>query len=192
MFKTLLASLLILAMAGAAQAQTAPWDTNVITLQLPTQCMDDSPIANCPIIAIRIEEAPSATGAWRALVTLPTVGTVYNHVGVSAGQHCYRAFIDSTAGRTSDPSNISCRTNTRPPSPPKPAVITVAAIEAYIPVKRPGYWAMGDQIGTARLGAECDSGQNYGNGFYALKHPKTDVTYYIGRKPRAPVASRCA
>lgn len=176
---------------GVAHAQAAPWDTNQISWALPTTCTTGEAIAACPLTGIRLEESATVTGTYRTVATLAATSTTYTHVGVSAGPHCYRAFALSAIG-DSVASNVQCKTNVKPVGPPNPPVLTVVDASAYVPVKRAWGYAMADQIGTARIGAECDETQSFGGGFYALKHPKTDVAYYIGRKARAVVASRCA
>lgn len=117
--------LLLLAMCVKAEAQTA-WDTNILNWVAPTQCVDNTPITNCPVTGYRIEQSATATGTFTTLISVGTVLT-YSHTGVSAGQHCYRLIALSNSGN-SDPSNVACRTNVRPPSPPQPPVLTIAAL----------------------------------------------------------------
>lgn len=121
------ALLLLTCIAGIAQAQTQPWDTNVISWVAPTQCSTGEPVSACPVTGYRLEQSPTATGAYTTVATVAATASTYSHTGVTAGQHCYRAFSNSANGDSSA-SNVVCKTNVKPVGPPNPPVLTIAAV----------------------------------------------------------------
>jgi hypothetical protein len=126
----------LLCIAGVAQAQT--WDTNTLTWQAPTTCTSGVPISNCPVTMYRVERSATATGAYASVGT--STSLTYTHLSAAAGQNCYRVIAVAATGE-SDPSNVACKTNTRPagpPSPPTNLTVTVAVVwnSTFVPVMR--------------------------------------------------------
>lgn len=169
--------LLALLLSSAAMAQQA-WDTNVISWTNPTTCTTGEPIAQCPITAVRVEESATTTGTFRAVATLPTIGSTYTHVGVTAGQHCYRIIVDSGKG-PSGPSNVACKTNVKPVGPPNPPTNLVVVDPVAYSVK-PDYqhfaFLRGAKYGKAVKGAACDETRVTSDGYYAIERPRSAVT----------------
>lgn len=120
-----------------AQAQV-PWDTNSVNWVAPTTCSTGEPITACPVTGYRIERAASSSGTFAAVGASQTVS--FTHTGAAAGTNCYRVIAQSANG-DSGPSNVACKTNTRPAGPPNPptgVTLTVAVVwnVPYTPVFR--------------------------------------------------------
>lgn len=206
--QTLALAILLMVAATLAQAQT--WDTNTLNWVAPTECVDNTPVSNCPVTGYRVERSATATGTFTTLATLGVVLT-YNHTGASAGQNCYRVIALSNSGN-SDPSVVACKTNVRPPSPPKPPVLTIAALAGLeIPLdsldgfKRtvaytvtsngPGVLAAFCKISTPSVQDNVFTyrGQSYCRPLAA--HPRTGVpncAFVKGVAPETAVAAPCA
>lgn len=171
--------LLLVGVFKAANAQTPqPWDTTVISWKNPTICADGRPITACQIISLRVEESATATGTFRTLATLPTLGTSYAHVGASAGQHCYQIRAES-AGGVGVPSNVTCRTNVQPPGIPGPPTNLVVVEPIAFNVKADfGKFAFvrGTRAGKAKIGASCDESRVTLDGYAVISSPRTAVT----------------
>jgi hypothetical protein len=120
-----------------AHAQTA-WDTNSIAWFAPTTCTTGEPVTACPVTAYRIERAASSSGTFASVGTSQTLA--FTHTGAAAGTNCYRVIAQSANG-DSGPSNVACKTNTRPSGPPNPptgVAFTTAVVwnVPYTPVFR--------------------------------------------------------
>ena len=164
----LISALLLVSLFGSfVQAQTA-WDSNVVTLAQPSTCQDGRPASNCPVTGYRIERSASASGTFAALATIQ--GNTYTHTGAAEGSNCYRAFALSATGE-SGVSNVQCKTNTRPASPPSPPVLTVSAPTAYL--VKPNFQKFAFERGAkypgkVKVGAACDADRSVGGGFYVV------------------------
>lgn len=159
--------LFLTCIAGIARAQAA-WDTNVINITPATTCSTGEPISACPITGHRIEHSATSTGTFTVLTT--TTGTTYSHTGVTAGQHCYRSIALSANG-DAGPSNVVCKTNTRPAGPPNPDVLTVTSPVAFnvVPNLQRFTFERGERYaGRVRIGAACDERRTTGGGYYVI------------------------
>lgn len=160
----------LLCVAGISQAQTQPWDTNIVSFTAPTTCTTGEPVSACPVTGYRLERSASTTGTFATLAALPATATGYTHNGVTAGQNCYRVIALSANG-DSGPSNVGCKTNTKPVGPPNPPVLTVSAPTAYN--VRPNLQRFVFERGTkyegfVKTGAACDESRTTGEGFYVV------------------------
>jgi hypothetical protein len=121
-----------LCIAGIAQAQQA-WDTNLVSWEAPTLCVNGLPVSQCPVTGYRVERAPSSSGTFAQVGT--STGLTFTHTGAAAGVNCYRIIALSVTGN-SGPSMVACKTNTAPipPSPPQPpGNVRVAELVAGVP-----------------------------------------------------------
>lgn len=176
-----------LCVAGLARAGTLTW-----TWQNATTFEDNSPLLPADITQTRIEYGTcsgTAFGTKMGEVINAGNGITVSKTGVPAGTYCSRAFT-TAKGKESLASNVTSSLIDQ--SNPKPPVLATVATAAFVPVynKMWNYWAMADQVGTVKLGTECNQDVSYGNGFYALKDPK-DVTYYHGKRARKVIAAQC-
>lgn len=166
-----------LCIVGIARAQAAqPWDTNILSWVLPSACSSGEPISACPLTGIRVEEATSATGAYRTLATLGANATTYTHSSATAGPHYYRVFALSANGE-SLPSNVATKTNVKPVGPPNPPVLKAIDAVAYN-VKADFLhfaYVRGSKAGAVKLGAACDESRQTSDGYTVISR-LTQVT----------------
>ena len=148
--------------ASIAKAQA--WDQNVLTATPPTTCTTGEPVSACPVTGYRFERSATATGAFTTLVT--QTAPVYTHTVTAAGQTCYRVIATSAAG-DSAPSNVVCKTNTRPAGPPNPPTLTVTAPTAFNIRADFQHFAFvkSTRWGTAKIGAACDESRCVDGGY---------------------------
>lgn len=202
--------LLIVLLCGWGLAEAQTWDTNKLDWVAPTQCTTGEPVSACPVTGYRVERSATATGTYTTLATLGNVLT-YTHTGAAAGQNCYRVIALSASGN-SDPSNVSCKTNTKPAGPPNPPVLTIAALAGLdIPLdsldgfKRtvaytitsngPGVLAAFCKLGTPSIE---DNVFTYRTQAYCkplANHPRTgapNCSFVKGVSADTPVAAPCA
>lgn len=138
--------------ASPAMAQQA-WDTNVLNWQAPTTCTSGVPISNCPVTQYRVERSATATGAYAAVGTSTTL--TYTHLAAVAGQNCYRVIAVAATGE-SDPSNVACKTNTRPAGPPSPPTNLVVVATTVFNLRQNGRDVLvGAAVGTVALNTAC-------------------------------------
>ena len=144
----------LLCVAGVAQSQTQPWDTNIATWVAPTTCSTGEPITACPVTGYRVERAPSTNGTYATIASAVT-GLTYTHAGVTAGQHCYRIIAQSNAG-DSVPSNVVCKTNVRPAGPPSPPTNLRVVETVVYNLRQSGRDVLlGSAVGSVPLATAC-------------------------------------
>jgi len=182
-------ALALLAMCAVGIAKAGTLNITVIPA---TQYEDGTALSVTDITQTRVEYgscAGAAFGTKAGEYVIAGNGTTGSKTGLAPGTYCQRAYT-TAKGKESGASNVV--TATIDQSPPRPPTISATATAALVPIynKRYDYWAMGDQVGTVKIGAECDASQSFGNNYYAVKDPKA-VTYYAGRRPRAVVAVKC-
>jgi hypothetical protein len=186
-FITLLLSTLL---SASAFAGTINW-----TLTMPTQYEDNTPLLVTDITQSRIEYAtclgvaPNQTfGTKLGEVVTPSNATAVSKSGLTAGDYCTRGYV-TAKGIESLVSNLVVKTLSQ--AGPKPPVLA-ATVSLAMTVKHTDHgWDMVQNVGDTIIGAECDAAQSFGQGFYALKNPKTDVHYYSGQRPRKTIAAQC-
>ncbi len=155
-------TLLLLTVAVVAQGQA--WDQNVLTATPPTTCTTGEPVSACPVTGYRFERSATATGTFTRVIE--QTGPVYTHTVTASGQNCYRVIATSANG-DSLPSNVVCKTNTRPVGPPSAPTLTVTAPTAFniradfqhFAFVKSTYW------GRATVGAACDEDRCVGDGY---------------------------
>lgn len=179
--------LALLLFGGTALAATLS-----ATLQHATTYEDGTPLAVADITQSRVEYGTcvgAAFGTKAGEWVIAGNATTGSKSGIAPGTYCTRAYT-TAKGVESLASNVVAKTINQPA--PNPPVLAVTATAAFVPVfnKTWNYWAMADQVGTVKLGTECNPDVSYGNGFFALKDPKA-VTYYHGKKLRKVVAAQC-
>ena len=159
-------TILLLVVATVARGQA--WDQNVLTATPPTTCTTGEPVSACPITGYRFERSATTTGTFTAIVT--QTGPVYTHTVTASGQNCYRVIVTSANG-DSAPSNVVCKTNTRPVGPPNPPSLTVTAPTAYNVrpnLQRFAFERGSKYPGVVRVGAACDESRTVGDGYYVV------------------------
>lgn len=180
-------ALLALFLSGTAYGQA--WDTNVIRFTLPTTCTTGEPISACPITGVRIERSATTNGTYTTVGTAAANATSYTHTGAAAGQNCYRAIVLSNGGN-SDPSNVLCKTNTRPVGPPNPAVLTIIEANVFDLKRVNGENYLSRHVGTAVVGSPAYRRYTVANGTGWCQVLRSKVTHH---KPSSGVlVARCA
>jgi hypothetical protein len=156
--QTLVALLFVSLLGSFVQAQTVPWNTNIVNLVPPTTCSTGEPITACPILEYIYERAPSPNSTYVEIGR--STATSFTHSNVAAGNNCYRAKVVATTG-TSVPSNVACKTNTAPVGPPNPPVISIAVVAGDVrtPIfsvagTAPNY-TVGTYFGSLPVGSPC-------------------------------------
>ena len=152
--------------ASIAKAQA--WDQNVLTATPPTTCTTGEPVSACPVTGYRFERSATATGTFTRVIE--QTGPVYTHTVTASGQNCYRVIVTSANG-DSAPSNVVCKTNTRPVGPPNPPSLTVTSPTAYTVrpnLQRFAFERGSKYPGVVRVGAACDESRTVGDGYYVV------------------------
>lgn len=108
-------------------AATAHAGNLTLSWALPTTCLDDSPLVNCPTTGFEVNEGTSATGAFspKETVSATTTSKVYTF---APGVHCM-SLRTLSGSQKSDESLRACATvPSLPPKAPQgiTVVITVA------------------------------------------------------------------
>jgi hypothetical protein len=96
-------------------AQAPAWNVNPIQWTAPTQCVDGTPITNCPVASYQIERSDTPTGTYVLAGTSTT--TSFTHTVTVGGQSCYRVRAVATHGTSDLSLPPYCKTNTAPPPP---------------------------------------------------------------------------
>lgn len=143
------------------------WDMNLVSWDAPQKCADGTPIAQCVVTSYKIERSATSTGTFAEVGTVNANAVSFIHSGAAEGQNCYR-IIAMVKAKPSDPSNVSCRTNTRPDKPSEPPRnLTVTGVTAYnIRVDYSKFaFVKGSKWGTATKGAACDESRCIEGGY---------------------------
>ena len=117
-------ALLILALSAfAAQAATVE-----LAYTLPTERIDDSPLAVADVQRVEVKRAATCDGVFATVATVaPTALTV--SVTTPPGDYCFRVVVFDKLGQAAAPSNTKTVTVPAPPPAPKPATLDSAAVK---------------------------------------------------------------
>lgn len=154
-------AILALLLSGTAFGQGQPWDTNIISWTAPTTNTDGTALTN--LSGYRIERGASATGSFASIGT--STVTTYTHTGAAAGQNCYRVIAMASNGQESIPSNVACKTNTRPATIPNPPTNLRFTDAVAFDLRREGSrWYLSRHVATVKPSAVPVSRYTVANG----------------------------
>jgi hypothetical protein len=141
----------LLALALLPTLGYAQWNVNDVTWVAPTQCVDGTPITNCPVVSYQVERSNTATGTYVLAGTSTSLS--FRHTVAVAGPTCYTVRSVS-AGGASDPSSPpTCVTNVAPPPPvPNPPTDVRVRTLAVVTAGAPAFSVLGTTAATFRVG----------------------------------------
>lgn len=194
--------LLLVVLSAPAMAQTRTTNCNAATpnnaicveSDAVTVYSDGTPIASAVAVTYRLERRIGTTGTWTAVAT--QASPQFYLTNLAPGTYYFRSYAIAS-GAESVASNIANRdaTSITPGAPvirvtkvtissDKAPVYDVLLDESDFTAKR------GRQVGSVRVGLQCDADRTTGDGYYALVQPARATLTKTSRS--VALVARCA
>jgi hypothetical protein len=167
-----------------------------LTWTAPTQCVDGTPISNCPLTGYTIHYG-TIPGADVTACTAAIATTVKNFnfpaststpvLGLTPGNYCFAMKAVSASG-SSVLSNFVLKTVVNPlPNPPVLSTVETTAMSVKADWERLAF-VPSLPVGSIALGTPCDASKSLGGGYYAVD--RTLVQWSGANRP-ANVVAKC-